>query len=258
MSSDNHILFLGTGTSQGVPVIGCTCEVCTSVDSRDRRMRSSIHVKYNDAHIQIDAGPDFRQQLLQNEIHQVDGILFTHAHQDHIAGLDDTRPLIFKSEKNMPLYAQREVLDRIVHVFNYAFAENKYPGAPSFDLHEIGKDAFSINGTTITPLPVLHGNLPILGYRIGSMAYITDVKTIPNATLELLKNLDLLILDALHHEEHFSHLTLAESIELAQKINAKATYFIHMSHYMGKQAEWERKLPENMYFSYDGLKLPLQ
>lgn len=247
---------MGTGTSQGVPIIGCECEVCQSSDPKDIRSRSSVHVEYNGVHLQIDTGPDFRSQMLREKLSRVDAVLFTHEHQDHIAGLDDTRPIIFRTGRNMQVYGQSRVIDRIKKVYDYAFEEQPYPGAPKIDAHIIEEgESFHINGVEITPLPIIHGRLPILGFRIGNMAYLTDTNQIPETTMALLKDLDILILDALHHRNHFSHYTLEQAVEKAKEIGAKQTYFIHMSHYMGLHEDVEKTLREGQNLAYDGLKV---
>jgi phosphoribosyl 1,2-cyclic phosphate phosphodiesterase len=247
--------FLGTGTSQGIPVIGCKCDTCSSDNPKDERLRTSVHVVYNDVHVQIDTGPDFRTQLLRNELTHVDAVLFTHEHQDHIAGLDDVRPIIFKTGSAMSIYAQDRVIKRIRKVYDYAFEEQPYPGAPRIIAHQINHKPFYINGVEVIPVPVVHGQLPILGFRIGNMAYITDTNLIPDESLTLLKGLDVLILDALHHREHFSHFTLEQAILQAKEIGAKQTYFIHMSHHMGTHESVEKQLPRGMNLAYDGLEL---
>lgn len=250
------MIFMGTGTSQGVPVIGCNCEVCTSKDPRDQRTRSSVHFSFEHAHIQIDTGPDFRNQMLREQLAEVDAVFFTHEHQDHIAGLDDVRPMIFRTKKPMPLYAQERVINRIKKAFHYAFEENPYPGAPKLDTYSIDDTPIvEINGLQIVPVPVFHGKLPILGYRIGDTAYITDVKTVPDASLKLLHGLKTLVFDALHDYPHQSHCTLDEAIEWAKIIGAEKTYFLHLSHHMGTHEATEQRLPEGMFVAYDGLRL---
>ena len=247
--------FLGTGTSQGIPVVGCKCDTCSSYDLKDKRLRSSVHVVYNGIHLQIDAGPDFRTQLLRYDIAHIDAVLFTHEHQDHIAGLDDVRPIIFKTGLAMPIYAQERVINRIRKVYDYAFEEQPYPGAPRIVAHQINKKPFSIKGVEVLPIPIVHGQLPILGYRIGGMAYLTDTNLIPDESIALLKDLDVLILDVLHHREHFSHFTLEQALLQAKKIGAKQTYFIHMSHHMGTHETVEKQLPKEMNLAYDGLEI---
>jgi phosphoribosyl 1,2-cyclic phosphate phosphodiesterase len=259
MDQNGELIFLGTGTSQGVPVIGCECEVCCSKDPRDNRSRSSVHFSFGGIGLQIDTGPDFRTQMLREGLHQVNAVLFTHEHQDHIAGLDDVRPMIFRTKKAMPLYGQERVINRIKKAFHYAFEEQPYPGAPKFNVHAIDElDTLDIEGIAVHPILVHHGQLPILGYRIGDMAYITDVKTVPEASLVKLQGLKTLVFDALHHYPHQSHCTLEEAVEWAKGIGAENTYFIHLSHHMGTHAQTEDQLPEGMHIAYDGLRLPVK
>jgi phosphoribosyl 1,2-cyclic phosphate phosphodiesterase len=256
MGQSGQIIFLGTGTSQGVPIIGCACDVCMSKNPKDLRTRSSIQFLIGQTRIQIDTGPDFRAQMLREKLDHIDAVFYTHEHQDHIAGLDDLRPLIFKTKKAMPIFALPRVMERIRKAFHYAFEENPYPGAPKLEAHEIsGLDPIFINDVCVLPIPILHGALPILGYRVGSAAYITDVKSVPDASLALLKDLDVLIFDALHHRDHHGHCTLEEALEWSKIINAKNTYLIHMSHHMGTHSSVESQLPENVRLSYDGLQL---
>lgn len=254
--NSNQFIFLGTGTSQGVPVIGCTDPVCLSNDPRDKRLRASAMVIYKDMHILIDCGPDFRQQMLRENLSDVDAILITHEHNDHIIGLDDVRPLNFKMKKDMPIYGMPRVLNDIEYRFPYVFSAVKYPGSPSIKLKPIANDKFNINGVEIIPLPVKHGNLEIYGYRIGNMAYLTDISEIPEETMKRLEGLDILVIDALRKEySHHSHLILGESIDYAKRIKAKKTYFTHISYEMGFYKEVENELPPHMHLGYDGLML---
>lgn len=207
-------------------------------------------MQLGETHIQIDCGPDFRQQMLKNNISKIDAVLLTHEHNDHVIGLDDLRPIMFSQRSPVSLYAQGRVLAEIKKRFEYAFLPQAYPGAPQFYLNEILMP-FHIKDVLITPIPVMHGPLPILGYRIGNFAYLTDVKYISDASLDLLQDLDVLILDALHHKEHHAHLTLVEAIAYAGKIGAGKTYFTHMSHSMGLAKEVNSALPDNMALSYD-------
>lgn len=256
--NSNQIIFLGTGTSQGVPVIGCTHPVCLSNNAKDKRLRASVMIRYQGKNILIDCGPDFRQQMLRENLDHVDAILITHEHNDHIIGLDDVRPLNFKSGKDMPIYGLPRVLKEIKMRFPYAFAQNKYPGTPSFDLRTVNDTSFFIDDIEIIPLQVLHGKLPILGYRIGNLAYMTDIREIPDETLLQLNGLDILVIDALRIEpEHHSHLTLQQAMAYAKKIQPKATYFIHMNQYIGFHDEVEKELPANMHLAYDGLRVNL-
>lgn len=248
--------FLGTGTSQGVPVIGCKCEVCQSDNPKDKRLRVSGLLETGEEIIVFDCGPDFRQQMLREQVEDIDAILITHEHNDHIIGLDDVRPLNFLHKKDMPIYALERVQIELKERFAYVFAENKYPGAPMVRLERIdAENKFWVGKTEVTPIEVMHGKLPILGFRIKGFAYLTDVKEIAEAEIEKLQNLNTVVLSALHHREHHSHSTLAQAISLAQKIKAKQTYFIHFSHQIGLHAEIEKTLPEGMLMAYDGLSI---
>lgn len=251
------ITFLGTGTSQGVPVIGCLCGVCKSLDYRDKRLRSSVHITIDDQSFVIDTGPDFRQQMLRENITRLDAILFTHAHRDHTAGLDDVRAYNFLQNMDMPVYGTRETLDQIRNDFAYIFEAHHYPGLPRLNLRPITEDSFHINGIKITPLPVTHLRLPVLGFRVGDFSYITDANFISEETYKKLEGTKVLVLNALQQEPHISHFTLQQAIEVAQKIKAGKTYFTHLSHKMGLHAEVSKQLPENIQFSFDGLVVSL-
>ncbi|QOI98468.1 MAG: MBL fold metallo-hydrolase [Flammeovirgaceae bacterium] len=251
------ITFLGTGTSQGVPVIGCTCEVCTSVDFRDKRLRSSVHIQTGNLSLVIDTGPDFRQQMLRENIGQIDAILFTHAHRDHTAGLDDVRAYNFKQNINMPVYGTTETLHQIQSDFAYIFGPDNYPGLPRITLFPITSKPFSINNVEIIPLPVLHLKLPVLGFRIGSFAYITDANYIPEETLEKLRGIKHLVLNALQREPHISHFNLDEAIGMVKKINPEKAWFTHISHKLGTQRNIEKELPEGIALAWDGLQLSI-
>jgi phosphoribosyl 1,2-cyclic phosphate phosphodiesterase len=244
------ISILGSGTSTGIPQIGCGCKVCTSSDPKDNRLRASIMIEVGDKRLLVDCGPDLRQQLINHRVTHLDGILITHEHFDHIGGLDDVRPL---GETN--IYGEDAVLDVIKRNMPYSFVENKYPGVPVIHTHPIGTDPFYIKDIEITPVRIMHAQLPILGFRIGNFAYLTDVKTIDKQEVDKLKGLDLLIINALRIREHHSHLSLSESLELTHKIGAKATWFTHMSHDMGLHDEIEKTLPENIHLAYDRLVL---
>lgn len=248
------VKFLGTGTSTGVPEIGCQCEVCTSDDIRNRRLRASVLVSMGDKRILIDCGPDFRQQILNEEFSPIHGVLLTHEHYDHVGGLDDLRP--FCKFDDVDIYSNNITLEALRIRIPYSFRENKYPGVPSFRLHEIENNTtFNIADIKIQPIRVMHYMLPIFGYRIGNFAYLTDVKHIPEEEYTKLKNLDTLVISALRIEEHISHLTLEEALEEVRKIAPKKAYFIHMSHHMGLHEEVQKRLPENIYLSYDGLEI---
>jgi len=253
------ITFLGTGTSQGVPVIGCQCKVCQSADTRDNRLRSSLMLEFDDKRYIIDSGPDFRAQMLRKNISKIDGILYTHEHADHTAGLDDIRPLYFSRNKPVPIYAQQRVIDDLRRRFDYIFRkENRYPGAPEVAVNIVEEtQSFQLAGKSVIPIPVLHGSLPILGYRIADVAYITDAKTIPKAGMDLLQDLDVLIINALHHRPHKMHMNLKESLAIIAKLHPKKAYLVHVSHHMGLHGETEKKLPENVVMAYDGLTIDL-
>jgi phosphoribosyl 1,2-cyclic phosphate phosphodiesterase len=244
--------FLGTGTSTGIPQIGCKCPVCVSDDERDKRTRASIIIETGDKRILIDCGPDFRMQMLNSGYHSLDAILITHGHYDHVGGLDDIRPL-----GDTRVYAEHDVVKQIKRNMPYCFSDNPYPGVPLIQLIEITEKDFYVDDLKITPIRVMHARLPILGFRIGKMAYLTDVKTIDKTELEKLKNLDLLIINALRIKEHISHLSLQEALEISETIGAKKTYFTHFSHDLGKHDDVEKILPQNTHLSYDRLQIIL-
>lgn len=251
------VTFLGTGTSQGVPVIGCQCEVCTSLDFRDQRLRSSIHIEIDDLSLVVDTGPDFRAQMLRAGVQSLDAVLFTHEHKDHTAGLDDIRPFNFKQQKDMPIFGRAQVLNQIRQEFAYIFAGKKYPGVPQVETVEITDRPFVINNVRITPIPVLHYKLPVLGFRIADFTYITDANYISEDSLKLIEGTETLVLNALQHESHISHFTLAEAVDMALRIGAKQTYFTHISHKLGLHAEVDDKLPQGINLGYDGLQINL-
>ncbi len=248
--------FLGTGTSQGIPIIGCDCEVCTSNDLENNRFRSSVLITTEDEKkILIDCSPDFRQQMLVNDEKNVDVILITHEHNDHIIGLDDMRPILFRKKKRaMSIYCQKRVADDLKIRFAYAFAEEKYPGAPSFQLNIIDKDEFKIGNTKIQPIHVFHGKLPILGYKINKTAYITDASFISDEEKEKLKDLDVLILNCLRDERpHHSHFILPEILELNEELRPQKMFLTHISHDF--KLDKMKDLPSNISIAYDGLEI---
>ena len=251
-----QIEFLGTGTSTGVPQPLCTCEVCRSNDPRDKRLRCSAILKYDNTRILIDCSPDFRYQAMRAGIEHIDALLLTHAHTDHMGGLDDLRP--YCTYDPLPIYAEERVLNDVRTRLPYCFMQNPYPGIPRFDTHAIAPyETFTVKGVEILPLRVMHYNLPIVGFRIGNMAYITDCLTMPDETYEQLQGLDTLIINALRHTEHISHQTLASALSVIERLAPKQAYLIHMSHDMGFHAEVSKQLPENVKFAYDGLVLDI-
>lgn len=248
--------FLGTGTSQGIPVIGSDHPVCKSNDPKDKRLRTSAILTTDAGNkILIDCGPDFRQQMLTNNETRLDAVLLTHEHNDHIIGLDDLRPLIFQNEKNMPIYCSTRVKEEITQRFPYAFSDNKYPGAPSFDITII-EERLSVLDTEIEPIEVMHGKLPILGFKIKNLAYITDANFISNEEKQKLKNLDVLIINCLRKEKkHHSHYILPEVLDLVQELQPKQTYFTHISHNLGFHHQVEKELPKGVFLAYDTLEI---
>ena len=249
-----QITFLGTGTSQGIPVIGCDCEVCQSKDHRDKRLRTALLVSTQQTTIVIDIGPDFRQQMLREGVERLDAIVITHKHNDHIIGLDDVRPFNFKQGQNMPIYATKEVQQNLQQRFAYSFEKNPYPGAPMLTLRTINKkEAFSIGDITLQPIEVLHGKLPVLGFRIGDFTYITDMKTITLEELKKVKGSKVLVLNALHQKIHHSHLNLEEALAFIEQIQPQKAYLLHLSHRMGTHKATSKLLPPNVFIAYDGL-----
>ena len=247
-----RITILGSGTSTGVPQIGCQCKVCTSTDERDKRLRSSALVEIDEVRLLIDCGPDFREQIMHCEFKRIDAVLLTHEHYDHVGGVDDLRP--FCAFGDIPLYGDNMTLHDIRRRIPYCFKENLYPGVPRISTEEVFPHIpFSVGTTEIIPLRVMHGNLPILGYRIGKMAYITDMKTMEEEEYTYLKDLDCLIINALRLHEHNTHQTLADALVIAKRIGAKNTYLIHMCHQIGLHAEVEQTLPLNVHLTYDGM-----
>jgi phosphoribosyl 1,2-cyclic phosphate phosphodiesterase len=249
------VTFLGTGTSQGVPVIGCTCEVCRSLDYRDKRLRTSVHISTDNQSLVIDTGPDFRQQMLRENITRLDAVLLTHAHRDHTAGIDDVRAYNFLQSMDMPVYGTTETLNQIQNDFAYIFGPDNYPGLPKLDLRVITEKSFFLKNIEVIPLPVMHLRLPVTGFRIGNFSYITDANHIPEETHEKLKGTKVLVLNALQKEQHISHFNLKEAVDVVQKINPAMAYFTHISHKMGLHASVSKELPENISFAVDGLQI---
>ncbi|GAB3887255.1 MBL fold metallo-hydrolase [Spirosoma agri] len=251
------ITLLGTGTSSGVPLIGCECDVCRSVDFRDKRLRSSIHMAIDGRSFVIDTGPDFRQQMLRLDLKQLDAVLFTHEHKDHTAGLDEVRAFNFRSGQDMPIYARLPVLNQLKQEFSYIFAEHKYPGIPRIKAHEIRNEPFAVSGVPVIPINVLHHKLPVFGFRIGDFTYLTDLNYISEDELTKVYGTKVLVLDALQRLPHLSHFTLDQAVELATRIGADQTYFTHISHKLGLHREVEHELPAHIRLGYDGLQIRL-
>lgn len=249
--------FLGTGTSQGVPVIGCECPVCRSDDPRDKRLRSSALVETQGRRLLIDAGPDLRQQLLRAGVKDLDAVLLTHEHMDHIAGMDDLRAISFAHEppKAVDVHADRSTLEAVRRVYQYAFAQTRYPGIPEFSLHTVERSAFHAGGVDVLPVEVMHLHMPVLGYRIGGLTYITDAKTIPDAEKDKVRGCEVLVLNALRHQAHIAHLNLSEALALVEELRPGRAYLTHISHWLGKHADVE--LPPNVMLAYDGLVVDL-
>jgi phosphoribosyl 1,2-cyclic phosphate phosphodiesterase len=251
------VTFLGTGTSQGVPLIGCACDVCLSTDPRDKRLRSSVLVESETTRIVIDTGPDFRQQLLRLGINHLDAVLFTHEHKDHIAGLDEIRAFNFISRKRMPVYATQRVQQALKREFAYIFSEEKYPGIPEIDLHTFEDDTFTIGDLVIEPLNVMHYKLQVKGFRINSFAYVTDANFIADPVKARMKDLRVLVLNALRREKHISHFTFEQAVALSKELGPAKTYFTHISHQLATHQQLDAELPENIEAASDNLQIVL-
>jgi len=249
------ITFLGTGTSQGVPVIACGCEVCTSPDARDKRLRTSILIEAEDKTIVIDSGPDFRYQMLRAKVKHLDAIVFTHEHKDHIAGMDDIRAFNYKQNSPVDVYADARVQRALVREFPYIFDGTGYPGIPQVIVHPIDLHPFDIGSVKFTPVEVLHYKLPVLGFRINDFTYITDAKTVSASEKEKISGTKILVINALQKQTHISHFTLDEAIAFANDVGAEKTYLTHISHRLGRHLDISKELPDNIELAYDGLKL---
>ena len=252
-------IFSGTGTSQGVPVIGCSCEVCTSTDPRDTRLRTSGILIGDNTTLVFDTGPDFRQQMLRHQIKVLDAVVFTHQHKDHTAGLDDVRAYNFLLRRKMPIYADKLTQIHLHKEYYYIFEQSDYPALPQLEICPIDPHtAFQVGEFELIPIQIMHGRLPILGYRIGNFAYITDASYIPESSIQQLQGLDVLVLNALRKKEHRSHFTLGQAIEMAKCLKPRVAYFTHISHFMGRHKEVESEdLPTDMYLAYDGLEISI-
>ncbi len=248
------ITFLGTGTSQGIPVIGSSHPVCLSKNPKDKRLRVSVMVSWDKYRYVIDCGPDFRQQMLTYKVNRLDGVLFTHEHADHTAGIDDIRPFFFR-QGDIPIYADQRVVNELKRRFHYIFAgENRYPGAPAVQVNLVDKNnPFMLGNLKVIPIEVLHNRLPVLGYRLGDFAYLTDVKSIEHDQLLKLKGVKILTVNALRKEPHHSHFNLEEALDFVEMVGPEQAYFTHISHHMGFHEEVEKELPEHVHLAYDNL-----
>jgi len=249
------ITFLGTGTSSGVPMIGCDCEVCTSADKKDNRLRSSILVQSATTTLVVDTGPDFRYQMLRQKVKHLDAVIFTHPHKDHLAGLDDVRAYNFFAKKHIDIYADSLTEEAVRRDFYYAFTDTKYPGIPELNLNTISTEPFVVGDIPVIPISVWHMKMPVLGFRFGKFTYITDANRIDEDEREKIKGSKVLVLNALRKQKHISHFTLEEAIQVVQELKIPTGYFTHMSHQIGLHASIEAELPENIHLSYDGLVL---
>jgi phosphoribosyl 1,2-cyclic phosphate phosphodiesterase len=246
------ITLLGTGTSQGVPVIACTCKVCTSANKKDARLRCAVLVESTNTTFVIDSGPDFRFQMLRAGVKKLDAVLFTHEHKDHVAGLDDIRPFNYINKKVVDIFATKQVQEALKREFSYIFSGSKYPGLPEINLVSINNQRFSIGDIEVQPIPVMHHRLPVLGFRINDFVYVTDANYISDASKALMLNADIIVLNALRHESHISHYTLQQAIDLIYELKPKKAYLTHISHQMGLYDDVIKELPDNIYLAYDG------
>ena len=254
---DLKITFLGTGTSSGVPMIACSCEVCTSTDTKDKRLRSSILVQSKTTTLVVDTTPDFRYQMLRADVKHLDAVIFTHPHKDHIAGLDDVRAYNFFTKQPMEIYANALTEEALRREFNYAFAENQYPGLPKLNINTITTEPFTVGDITIIPIVVYHLNMPVLGFRFGKFTYITVANNIDEREKEKIKGSEVVVLNALRNAKHISHFSLNEATAIVTELNIPAAYFTHMSHQIGKHVDVNKTLPSNMQLAWDGLDLYL-
>jgi|TARA_B110000263_G_scaffold187539_1_gene165205 phosphoribosyl 1,2-cyclic phosphate phosphodiesterase len=251
------ITFLGTGTSQGIPVIACDCKVCRSDNPKDNRLRTSVLIEDNNQTFVIDTGPDFRQQMLRENVQKLDAIIYTHQHKDHVAGMDDIRAFNYKFKKYMDIYCTAEVEEALIREFPYVFSSYKYPGVPEIKIHNIKNEPFNINGVEILPIEGLHYKLPVFGYRINDFVYLTDVSFVSEKEKEKMKGADIIVLDALRKTPHISHFTMEQAVDLLEELQPKKGYLIHISHLMGLHNEVVKELPDFIKPAHDGLVLQL-
>jgi phosphoribosyl 1,2-cyclic phosphate phosphodiesterase len=252
------ITFLGTGTSSGVPMIGCECEVCTSADPKDNRLRSSIMVRSANTTLVVDTGPDFRYQMLRQKVKHLDAVIFTHPHKDHMAGLDDIRAFNFFTKQPIDIYADSLTEEAVRRDFYYAFTDTKYPGIPELNMITISQDPFMVGDIPVVPVQVWHMKMPVMGFRFGKFTYITDANRIEEQEKDKIRGSEVLVLNALRKQKHISHFTLEEAIDLTQELRVPEAYFTHISHQLGRHELIESELPEGIHLAYDGLKLEFQ
>jgi phosphoribosyl 1,2-cyclic phosphate phosphodiesterase len=257
--ADIELSFLGTGTSTGVPVIACDCPVCTSPDPRDKRLRTSALLSINGRNYVFDSGPDFRYQMIREKVSDLDAIIFTHEHRDHIAGLDDVRAFNYLLNKKIKVYGTARVMDSLKREFPYIFTNTRYFGAPQIEINVIENKAFKLSeDIELTPIQVWHHqDMPVMGYRVGDLTYITDAKSIKPEELQKVKGSRILVLNALRNSRHISHFSVSEALEIIREINPEQAYLTHMSHFIGRHEEVEKELPDNVHLAYDGLKVRL-
>jgi phosphoribosyl 1,2-cyclic phosphate phosphodiesterase len=251
------ITFLGTGTSTGVPVVACNCEVCTSDDPRDKRYRTSAMLTLGNSNVVIDCGPDFRIQMLKHKVEDIDAVVFTHAHRDHIAGLDDIRAFNYILHKSIDIYGSQVTLDSIKEQFPYIFTPGRYFGAPQLNLHPITLDPFCIGAFGFTPVQVMHQEMKVFGYRIGDFSYITDANYISPAEFEKLRGSKVVVINALRNSRHVSHFSLGEALAILNELKPEKAYLTHISHFLGKFENVDKKLPEGVHLAYDGLQIEI-
>jgi phosphoribosyl 1,2-cyclic phosphate phosphodiesterase len=257
MTADNKmkVIFLGTGTSTGVPVVACDCEVCKSSDVRDRRLRTSVMLKINGNNFVIDCGPDFRYQMIREKVDDISAIIFTHGHRDHIAGLDDVRAFNYVLNKTVNVYASESVVDSIKREFPYIFTEKRFFGAPQLEFHIIGNEKFLVEDVEFIPIEVLHHKLVVFGFRVGKFTYITDANYISDEEKKKLYGSEILVINALRKSKHISHFSLEEAVEIIKEVGPRQAYITHLSHFIGLHNNIQQSLPENIFLAYDGLSL---
>lgn len=257
MDGKLKVVILGSGTSQGVPVIACDCHVCASNDPKDKRLRSSIMVSFQDKNFVIDSGPDFREQMLREKVKSLDALIFTHEHKDHMAGMDDIRAFNYRSQKPMEVYCSERVETALRRDYYYVFAAERYPGIPQVNLNRIENKPFEVEGVTFTPIEVLHYKMPVFGFRIGDFVYITDAKTIDSKERDKVRGAKVLIVNALHRSKHLSHFNLEEALDFIADVAPERAYLTHISHLFGTHKEIEKLLPDNVSVAYDGMKIEI-